>query len=70
MAFEGGIVTETVIRIIRDQRKWSGVSQERMARALGISKPQLANAERQRFGLGREPAGRLRQIVTGELKVA
>jgi hypothetical protein len=45
----GGFVPETVIRIIRDPRKRSGVSQERMARALGISKLQLANAERQRF---------------------
>jgi hypothetical protein len=68
--YEGGIIPETVIRVIRDQRKRSGMSQERMAHALGISRSQLANAEGQRFGLGREPAVRLRQLLAGEIRVA
>jgi hypothetical protein len=65
MTYEGGIVPGTVIRFMRDTRRRRGIRQEDMARYCGISRPQLANAERQRFGLGREPAARLRQWITG-----
>jgi hypothetical protein len=61
LEYEGGIVPGPVIRYIRDARRRRGVRQEDMARALGISRPQLANAERQRFGLGPKPAARLRE---------
>jgi hypothetical protein len=63
--FKGGIVPAPVIRLIRDIRRRRGDRQEDMAWALGTSRPQLANAEQQRFGLGREPAARLREWLAG-----
>jgi hypothetical protein len=61
MAYDGGVIPGMVIRLMRDARRRHGIRQEDMARDFGISRPQLANAESQRFGLGREPAARLRQ---------
>jgi transcriptional regulator with XRE-family HTH domain len=67
MTFDGGTLSRTIVRLIRDMRRDRGERQEDMARALGISRPQLANAERQRFGLGREPAARLKMWIAGEI---
>ena len=61
MTYDGGIIPGSVIRLIRDVRRRRGIRQEDMAHDFGISRPQLANAEGQRFGLSREPAARLRQ---------
>ena len=66
MGATGCALSTTIVRLIRDMRRDRGERQEDMARALGISRPQLANAERQRFGLGREPAARLKMWIAGE----
>lgn len=46
-----------------DAQRGLGLRQEDLARAVGISRPQLANALRGRFGLGEEPAARLLELV-------
>jgi hypothetical protein len=61
LSFEGGIASQGVIRVIRDTRRRRGQRQEDMARYIGISRPQLANWESGRFGLGRDAAERLRR---------
>lgn len=58
--YEGGIIPEPIVRVFKDLRYLAGERQEDQARSLGISRPQLANAENRRFGLSREPAVRLR----------
>jgi hypothetical protein len=68
--YEGGIIPDPVIRLMRDMRRQRGERQEDVARKLGISRPQLANAERQRSGLGREPAARLKRWIEGDVKAA
>jgi hypothetical protein len=60
LSFDGGIAPQGVIRVIRDTRRRRGQRQEDMARYIGISRPQLANWESGRFGLGRDAAERLR----------
>jgi DNA-binding XRE family transcriptional regulator len=63
--YEGGIIPDPVIKLLRDMRRRRGERQEDVARKLGISRPQLANAERQRSGLGRGPAARLKRWIAG-----
>lgn len=68
--YRGGIMPEHVARFLRDWRRKRGIKQAAAARALGISRPQLANAEHQRFGLGAGPASRLWDVVTGTIPLA
>jgi hypothetical protein len=65
--YEGGIIPDPMIRLMRDTRRRRGERQKDMARKLGISQPQLANAERQRSGLGRGPAARLKRWIAGDV---
>jgi DNA-binding XRE family transcriptional regulator len=69
-AYAGGIIPDPVIRLMRDTRRRRGERQKDMARKLGISRPQLANAERQRVGLGRGPATRLKRWIAGYVAAA
>jgi hypothetical protein len=69
LAYEGGIIPETVVPVLRDKRKRDSISQAKMARRLGVSQPHYANAERRRSGLSPKRAALFRQIVTGEVKV-
>ncbi|HEV7445549.1 MAG TPA: helix-turn-helix domain-containing protein [Steroidobacteraceae bacterium] len=50
-----------VIRAVRAFQKARMLKQEDVARQIGISRPQLANAMRGRFGLSREAAANLRE---------
>jgi hypothetical protein len=68
--YEGGIIPDPVIRLMRDTRRRRGERQKDMALKLGISQPQLANAERQRSGLGRGPAARLKSWIVGDVTAA
>ncbi len=68
--YDGGILPEPVIRMFRDLRTVTGERQEDQAREMGISRPQLANAERRRFGLGRAPAARLRRWIEERTRAA
>jgi hypothetical protein len=65
--YTGGIMPVHVAKFLRDRRRKFGIRQEQMARAIGISRPQLANVEQQRFGLGPGPAARLWDVVTGAI---
>jgi excisionase family DNA binding protein len=69
-AYEGGIIPEPVIRVIREARRSEGLTQEDQATEFGVSRAQLANAERRRYGLGREPAARLRRWIQERTKAA
>jgi hypothetical protein len=69
-AYDGGIIPDPVIKLMQDMRRRGGERQEDMARKLGISRPQLANAERQRSGLGRGPATRLKRWIEGDVAAA
>jgi hypothetical protein len=69
-AYEGGIIPEPVIRVIRDARRSEGLTQEDQAIEFGVSRAQLANAEGRRYGLGREPAARVRRWIQERTKAA
>jgi DNA-binding XRE family transcriptional regulator len=68
--YEVGIIPDPVIKLMRDMRRRRGERQEDVARKLGISRPQLANAERQRSGLGRGPATRLKRWIAAGVAAA
>lgn len=64
-AFRGGIVPPDLRVLSRARRRAAGVSQEETARRIGISRPQLANAEAGRFGLSTETAARFLGTIAG-----
>ena len=57
-AFRSGIVPPELRALSRERRRAAGISQEEVARRIGVSRPQLANAEAGRFGLSMEAAAR------------
>jgi len=60
---DSGILPDNVITQLRALKRDSGWTQEEMAKLIGISRPQLANACQQRFGLGRESMARLYHLL-------
>ena len=63
--YRGGILPPAGSAWVRDRRRASGLSQEQVARRIGLSRPQLANAEAGRFGLSPAAAARLLSTVSG-----
>lgn len=57
--YRGGIMPAPLRAAARHQLRARGLSQDRAARLLGLSRPQLTNGLAGRFGLGRAPAARL-----------
>lgn len=57
--YRGGIMPAPLRAAARHQLRARGLSQDRAARMLGLSRPQLTNGLAGRFGLGRAPAARL-----------
>ena len=65
VAFRNGIVPPDLRAWSRERRRGACVSQEAVARRIGISRPQLANAEAGRFGLSTEAAARFLAAIAG-----
>jgi transcriptional regulator with XRE-family HTH domain len=63
--FRSGIVPPELRAWSRERRRAACVSQEVVARRIGISRPQLANAEAGRFGLSTEAAARFLATIGG-----
>ena len=61
---DSGILAENVITQVLALKRSAGLTQEQIANAIGISRPQLANALQQRFGLGREPMAKLYHFLS------
>lgn len=57
--FVGGVMPEWLIRRVRLRQRELGLRQEDVAHVFGLSRPQVANGLQQRFGIGREAAGRM-----------
>lgn len=74
--WRGGKMPPSIRAALKHERTRRGITQREMAEELGISRPQLANAEMGRFGLGEVPAGRVRTMLEsaerglGAVKVA
>ncbi len=64
-AFRSGILPPDLRAWSRERRRAAGVSQEAVARGIGISRPQLANAEAGRFGLSTEAAAKFLATIAG-----
>ena len=63
--FRSGIVPPELRAWSRERRRAACVSQEAVARRIGVSRPQLANAEAGRFGLSTEVAARFLATILG-----
>lgn len=61
--YGGGIMPELVRDQVRSRWRAAELTQDDLARRVGISRPQLANALQGRFGLSVEAAARLRSVV-------
>ncbi|WP_411904179.1 helix-turn-helix domain-containing protein [Methylorubrum thiocyanatum] len=57
--YAGGLMPPEVARAVRAAQRARSMTQEAVARHIGISRPQLANALRGRFGLSRSAASNL-----------
>lgn len=62
--YRGGLMPPAVAARVRELRRASGMSQEEMAGRIGLSRPQLANAEAARFGLSPTAAERLVALLS------
>jgi predicted transcriptional regulator len=63
LVYRGGILPERLRAWSRLCRRAAGISQEEVARRIGLSRPQLANAEAGRFGLSPDAAARFMATV-------
>ena len=63
--FLSGIVPPGLRAWSRERRRAAGISQEAVARRIGVSRPQLANAEAGRFGLSAETAAKFLATIAG-----
>ena len=61
--YAGGVMPLAVIAWTSERRRAAGLSQDEIARQSGLSRPQLANAEAQRFGLSQTAAARLLAVI-------
>ncbi|KZB99351.1 hypothetical protein AU375_04427 [Methylobacterium radiotolerans] len=57
--YAGGVLPDALVRAVRDAQRVRQMTQEAVARQIGISRPQLANALQGRFGLSRSAASNL-----------
>lgn len=57
--YDGGVLPPDLVRAVRDAQRVRQMTQDAVARQIGISRPQLANALQGRFGLGRTAAANL-----------
>jgi hypothetical protein len=57
--YAGGVLPHALVRAVRDAQRVRQMTQEAVARQIGISRPQLANALQGRFGLSRSAAANL-----------
>ena len=60
----GGIMPAELVALVRFQQRAGGISQERLAQLMGLSRPQLANVLQGRFGLSPAAAARLLEALT------
>jgi putative DNA primase/helicase len=58
-----GVLTSEIVVATLDLQRGLGISQAEMAGMIGISRPQLANALQQRFGLGSEARNNLDTLL-------
>ncbi|WP_345822914.1 transcriptional regulator (plasmid) [Methylobacterium fujisawaense] len=58
-AYDGGVLPDALVRAVRDAQRVRQMTQEAVARQIGVSRPQLANALQGRFGLSRSAAANL-----------
>lgn len=63
--YGGGIMSAAVAHEVEWHRRRLGMTQDRLAASIGISRPQLTNALHERFGLSRWAAARLRDFLIG-----
>lgn len=61
--YAGGIMPPELAAFVRTMQRAGGISQERLASFMDLSRPQLANALAGRFGLSRDAADRLRSML-------
>jgi AraC-like DNA-binding protein len=54
--YDGGVLPPDLVRAVRDAQRARQITQDALARQIGISRPQLANALQGRFGLSRTAA--------------
>lgn len=57
--YAGGVLPDALVRAVRNAQRVRQMTQEAVARQIGISRPQLANALQGRFGLSRSAAANL-----------
>lgn len=57
--YNGGVLPDDLVRAVRDAQRVRQMTQEAVARQIGVSRPQLANALQGRFGLSRSAATNL-----------
>ncbi|WP_267427229.1 transcriptional regulator [Methylobacterium sp. GC_Met_2] len=57
--YAGGVLPDNLVRAVRDAQRVRQMTQEAVARQIGVSRPQLANALQGRFGLSRSAAANL-----------
>jgi hypothetical protein len=63
MDYKGGVLPEELRAWSRERRRAACLPQEIIAERMGLSRPQLANAEAGRFGLSSEAAARFISTV-------
>jgi hypothetical protein len=63
--FAHGIMPGAVAQEVEARRKWRGLTQGELAVQIGVSRPQLVNALRGRFGLSEWATARLREFLLG-----
>jgi putative DNA primase/helicase len=61
--YRSGILPESLRVLSRERRRAAAITQDDLARRIGISRPQLANAEQGRFGLSPQAAARWLVVV-------
>lgn len=62
--YHGGRLDTVQAEVMRDRIRSSGLRQDEIARKVGISRPQLANALQGRFGLSPDVADRLLEVIS------
>jgi len=62
-SYTGGILPKAVRDKAREVIRGSQMTQQQIARKLGVSRPQLTNALQGRFGLGTNAANRLKKLI-------
>jgi hypothetical protein len=63
LSWRCGVIPSSLRQAVRHELKRRSLRQNDLARRIGISRPQLTNALRGRFGLGPNAAGRLKSFV-------